>query len=183
MPNCRIPINCAFPWPPSRGGSTDGRRRTITCCGRPYLPGFSPPLTCQGHMETAQSHWSFSSLITRTAGRRGHALAEGLPARFRLGDLEIGPGSDSRRKRLCDRESTGIQKAGQKRVVYWYQSGSRVIASEYTAKAQLFADAVFRGRTSGALVRIVIPDEPGSSELAVSFASRLLPELTRCWGE
>lgn len=79
---------------------------------------------------------------------------------------------------------TGIQKAGQKRiVVYWYQSGSRVIASEYTAKAQLFADAIFRGRTSGALVRIVMPDEPGSSELAVSFASRLLPELTRCWGE
>jgi len=46
-------------------------------------------------------------------------------------------------------------------VLYWYQSRDRVIASEYIGKVLLVRDALFSGRTSGSIVRIVVPDRPG----------------------
>ena len=42
-------------------------------------------------------------------------------------------------------------------VIYWYQSRDRVVASEYTAKFYVVADAIRYNRTDTALVRVVIP--------------------------
>ncbi len=71
-----------------------------------------------------------------------------------------------------------IQNNGERAVVlYWYQSRDRVIASEYVGKVLLVRDAVWSGRTSGSLVRIVVPDRPGMVEEAVAFASAVIPEL------
>jgi EpsI family protein len=42
-------------------------------------------------------------------------------------------------------------------VLYWYQSRDRVVASEYTAKLYVMADAIRYNRTDTALVRIVVP--------------------------
>jgi EpsI family protein len=42
-------------------------------------------------------------------------------------------------------------------VMYWYQSRERVIASEYTAKFWVMADAIHLNRTDTALVRVVVP--------------------------
>ena len=42
-------------------------------------------------------------------------------------------------------------------VLYWYQSRDRVVASEYTAKFYVVADAIRYNRTDTALVRVVIP--------------------------
>ncbi len=76
-----------------------------------------------------------------------------------------------------------IQKGGERNIVlYWYQSGSRVIASEYLGKMLLMRDAISNGRTDGALVRIVLPDRPGAIEEGVGFASALIPEIERCFG-
>jgi EpsI family protein len=76
-----------------------------------------------------------------------------------------------------------IQKGGEREIVlYWYQSGSRIIASEYVGKMLLMRDAMLNGRTDGALVRIVLPDRPGAVEEGVKFASGLIPEIERCFG-
>jgi EpsI family protein len=76
-----------------------------------------------------------------------------------------------------------IHKGSERQVVlYWYQSGARVIASEYVGKFLLMRDAVLDGRTDGALVRITLPDQPGAVEKGIAFASELIPQVQRCYG-
>jgi EpsI family protein len=58
-------------------------------------------------------------------------------------------------------------------VLYWYQSRDRAIASEYTAKFWVVADAVRLNRTDTALVRVVLPivnrDEEAADRAANDF--------------
>lgn len=76
-----------------------------------------------------------------------------------------------------------IEKDGQKQfVLYWYQHNSRNITNEYVAKAYLVLDSIFKKRSDGALVRLIVPmNGAGSEEAAlagaVSFAQAFLPEL------
>jgi EpsI family protein len=76
-----------------------------------------------------------------------------------------------------------IARGGDRQLVlYWYQSHSRVIASEYWAKVYLVGDAVRMNRTDGALVRIVTPlsgDETAedAQQRAVAFAQEISPLL------
>lgn len=65
-------------------------------------------------------------------------------------------------------------------VLYWYQSRNRILASEYMGKLWLMRDALWDGRTDGAIVRIVLPDRPGAANEGVAFASQLIPEVQRC---
>lgn len=54
-------------------------------------------------------------------------------------------------------------------VLYWYQSRDRVVASEYSAKYYVVADALRYNRTDTALVRVVVPapdGDTGAAELA-----------------
>lgn len=77
-----------------------------------------------------------------------------------------------------------IQNSGQRMLVfYWYQSKQRIIASEYMGKVLLAKDALMSGQTAGSLVRIVLPDKPGMREQGVAFATKLIPEVERCFGE
>jgi len=74
-----------------------------------------------------------------------------------------------------------VQKGPQRmRVLYWYQTSDRVIASEYYAKACLVWDAVMRGRTSGSIVRVTLPDQPWALEAGIDFAARIIPLLQAC---
>jgi EpsI family protein len=60
-------------------------------------------------------------------------------------------------------------------VLYWYQNGERVIASEYSAKAYLVWDALRTGRTSGSIVRVTVADSPDAEEAGRKFAADLIP--------
>ena len=69
-------------------------------------------------------------------------------------------------------------------VLYWYQSHGRVIASEYTGKFMLVADAIRLNRTDTALVRVVVPipkdgpsPEAQAEETARSFVQAIVPVL------
>lgn len=64
-------------------------------------------------------------------------------------------------------------------VLYWYQSKSRIVASEYEGKVFLAKDALLHNSTAGSIVRIIIPDNPTSLAAARVFASSLIPELRR----
>jgi EpsI family protein len=77
-----------------------------------------------------------------------------------------------------------IQNAGRRLLVfYWYQSKRRIIASEYMGKILLAKDALLDGRTAGSLVRITLPDTVDAPAEATAFASLLIPQVRRCFGE
>ena len=68
-------------------------------------------------------------------------------------------------------------------VFYWYQSHNRVIASEYSAKFWLVADAIRYRRSDTALVRVIVPIRGGkvdaASKVGVEFVQALFPQLLR----
>jgi len=67
-------------------------------------------------------------------------------------------------------------------VLYWYQSHGRIIASEYSAKFWLIADALQHGTTDGAIVRIwtsAADGEVASQARAAEFARQVYPQLAR----
>ena len=95
-----------------------------------------------------------------------------------MGNLAIWFGYDPAKGRRVVVNNYSIQKGGERNIVlYWYQSGSRVIASEYLG----MRDAISNGRTDGALVRVVLPDRPGAIEEGVGLASALI-QIERCFG-
>ena len=58
-----------------------------------------------------------------------------------------------------------IQKDTTKELVYyWFEERGRRIANEWVSKAYLLADAIFKNRTDGALVRLTTPIYPGEIE-------------------
>ena len=76
-----------------------------------------------------------------------------------------------------------IQNSGSRMVMfYWYQSMTRIVASEYLGKILLARDTVMSGHTAGSIVRIMLPDTPTSTADGVAFAARLIPEVERCFG-
>jgi len=77
-----------------------------------------------------------------------------------------------------------IANSGQRMLVlYWYQSKGRIIASEYTGKFLLARDALLQSSTAASIVRIIVPDQPGALEAARAFASELIPQTRRCFGD
>jgi EpsI family protein len=76
-----------------------------------------------------------------------------------------------------------IQNSGTRMVMYyWYQSKSRIITNEYLGKLLLAKDTVLTGRTAGSIVRLMLPDTPDARQDGVAFASKLIPEVQRCFG-
>jgi EpsI family protein len=83
--------------------------------------------------------------------------------------------------------------ATQAVVYYWYQGRGRVVASEYAVKWNLLRDAALLGHSEEALVRVVVPVQPGltiggasgvpalaqASALGTIISERLIPEVDR----
>jgi EpsI family protein len=68
-------------------------------------------------------------------------------------------------------------------VLYWYQSKQRIFSSEYVGKLLLARDALLQNSTSALIVRIIVPDQPGAIDQARLFASNLIPQIERCFGD
>ena len=68
-------------------------------------------------------------------------------------------------------------------VLYWYQSHNRVIASEYSAKFWLVADAIRYHRSDTALVKVVVPVRNDDIDLAtktgIEFVKSAFPIVLR----
>ena len=76
-----------------------------------------------------------------------------------------------------------ISHEGERRLVlYWYQSKSRIVASEYMGKILLARDALLQNSTEGSIVRIIVPDKPGALDEARAFASELILQVQRSLG-
>jgi EpsI family protein len=77
-----------------------------------------------------------------------------------------------------------ISHEGERRLVlYWYQSKNRVIASEYMGKLLLARDTLFQDSTAASIVRVIVPDQPGTAAQARSLAAELIPQVQRCFGK
>jgi EpsI family protein len=66
-------------------------------------------------------------------------------------------------------------------VLYWYQTHSRIVASEYWAKFWLIADGVRSRSTDGAMIRIWTTAEDGEQSAqtrASDFARRIYPQVS-----
>jgi len=78
-----------------------------------------------------------------------------------------------------------IEKGNEKLLVYyWFQQRGRIITNEYAVKGYLLWDAINRGRSDGALVRLTVPllpgQEIGDADASLTrFAAAMLPELSR----
>lgn len=77
-----------------------------------------------------------------------------------------------------------VQRGTERSVVlYWYQSRDRVVASEYTAKFWLVADAIRYRRSDTSIVKIVVPvageNTAGAIQTATRFAQSAFPALAR----
>jgi EpsI family protein len=59
-------------------------------------------------------------------------------------------------------------------VLYWYQSHGRIIASEYSAKLWLIADAIRYHRSDTALIKVVVPFASDSDSAAAPTAIRFV---------
>jgi EpsI family protein len=74
-----------------------------------------------------------------------------------------------------------IQRDQDKQLVfYWYQGRGRVIASEYSGKFWMVADAISRHRTDGALVRLITPMNDGETSARARltrFTQDIFPSL------
>ena len=76
-----------------------------------------------------------------------------------------------------------IQNSGTRMLMfYWYQSKTRIVASEYLGKILLAEDTILNGHTAGSIVRIMLPDTPAANADGMAFAARLIPEVERCFG-
>jgi EpsI family protein len=77
-----------------------------------------------------------------------------------------------------------LQKGAEKQIVfYWYQSGGRVITSEYLQKIYLVIDSITRSRTDGSFVRLIAPAENNDGKAAEEnlkeFTKLLYPILNQ----
>jgi EpsI family protein len=66
-------------------------------------------------------------------------------------------------------------------VLYWYQSHGRIIASEYSAKLWLIADAIRYRRSDTALIKVVVPvtrdSDSAAAPTAIRFVQAIYPML------
>jgi len=67
-------------------------------------------------------------------------------------------------------------------VLYWYQTKDRIIANEYEGKGFLLWDAMTKGRTDGAVVRIIVADNAEAANDALGFARAILSEMKLSFG-
>jgi EpsI family protein len=66
-------------------------------------------------------------------------------------------------------------------VLYWYQSGSRIVANEYVGKLYLIRDALTMRRTAAAIVIVTVDDTPEAIAAGTEFASHIVEPLSRCF--
>ena len=71
---------------------------------------------------------------------------------------------------------------GQMLAYYWYHGRGRVVASEFLGRWFTLRDAVARGRTDGALVRVIVPLSKSAEQAradGLQFTETLAPLLAR----
>ncbi len=123
----------------------------------------------------------------QVAGEATHSPKGCLPGGgWRIEDLHETPIRQVRIDAKPLRVNRALIQYGDQRqlVYYWFQQRGRVVTSEYLVKWYLLVDAVLRHRTDGALVRLIVPISPATSEADADrelqgFLAAIAPRLDR----
>ena len=180
-----VPRRVSFGRYPNVIGEWQGRRETLDPAYRDALMLDDYLLADFTRKADPPINFYVAWYDSQRAGRSAHSPYSCLPA----GGWEI--------KSLTRRELPGARPGGEalrvnrvliqsgrrrQLVYYWFQQRGRLVTNEYAAKWYLFWDALTRNRTDGALVRLVVPLEPGGAdadrqltEFAAAAASTLPP--------
>jgi exosortase D (VPLPA-CTERM-specific) len=140
------------------------------------------------HSDTGQSVTFYVAYYeSQRKGQSAHSPQSCLPGGgweiTSMNGVDIPAGGGTGRALYANR--VVIQKGSQKQVVwYWFKQRDRILRNEYLVKFFLFWDAVSRGRTDGALVRLSSIVGSGETEEIVDRRLRQLvsavePELIR----
>ena len=71
-------------------------------------------------------------------------------------------------------------------MTYWFQGRQRVEADEFSARWNLFADALRRRPSDTAMVRVMTPlpsatPDAGAHDILAAFSGDMIPQLHRAW--
>lgn len=121
------------------------------------------------------AHLFVAYFRTQRAGQAPHSPKNCLPGSGWVQEI-----SDTYKVDVPGRDPIEVNRyvvaKGENRslVMYWYQSRDRVVASEYSAKFYVVADAIRYNRTDTALVRVVVPIPDGKLEAAQAEADHFI---------
>jgi len=99
-----------------------------------------------------------------------------------FGQRDLPPAAGGRPLRV---NRTLIELGNDRQLVYyWFPQRGRILTNEFAVKWYIFWDALTRHRTDGAMVRLIVPVSPGSSEAAADarltdLAGEVARELPR----
>ena len=124
---------------------------------------------------------------TQTAGASTHSPRACLPGGgWRILDLRRTPIAQARPGATALEVNRALVAYGDQRqlVYYWFLQRGRTVTNEYLVKWYLLVDALWRHRTDGALVRLVVPIPPGMADGEAdrdlqAFATAIAPHLSR----
>jgi EpsI family protein len=151
-------------------------------------PGTLSALRCDAYLSrryrkaSLQADLFIAYYAQQRSGESMHSPKHCLPgAGWEIWDyastvIPVGDHSYKVNKYSISRENTRML------VLYWYQSKTRIIASEYLGKVLLARDAFLQSSTAGSIVRIIVPDQPGTIGEARNFAAELIPQVEHCFG-
>ncbi len=163
----------------------------ITHSSRPVEPEINEVLKADStlnriYVNPAANH-SLSLFIayfkTQSAGVAPHSPKNCLPGSgwvpTESGTVKIAV--DGRSEPIEVNQYVVQQGVNKSLVLYWYQTGSRVVASEYSAKLYTAADRFLRKRSDTSIVRVTVPyGERGAAEaeaLAEGFTRQIFPQV------
>ena len=132
-------------------------------------------------------HFYASYFATTWGGKGYHSPRNCMPGSgWDVAKLEVVPleFSMGKQRRTVEVSRMLMQKGSDKQVVlYWYQGRGRIMPTEYSERIYRVLDSLFRQRTDGAFVRIIVPVTNGqvdrAQETAVAFARRVIPAVSR----
>jgi EpsI family protein len=134
---------------------------------------------------TIQSYLFIAFFKTQRYGQAPHSPKNCLPGSG-FEPIESGPISVTVPGRAEPIEVNRYLTArGEEKSVtlYWYQSHSRVIAGEFSAKFWLIADSIRYHRSDSALVKVVVPvrenDADTATKTAIEFVQAIFAPVSR----
>jgi len=140
----------------------------------------------QGLQQPAQQSWMGSVFVAWFQSQRGgesqpHSPQVCLPATGWTPTVSDRIAMDTRSGTVTVNRYVANLGAERVVVLYWYQTGARVIASEWAAKFWVLADRLEQQRTDTSLVRIAVwnsgRDNVETTGQALDLAAATYPEL------
>ena len=161
-----VPQRSAFATFPTSVGEWRGRASSLDAQTENFLGLTDYILTDFSKPDRHAVNFYVAYYASQRNGVAPHSPAVCIPGNgWQIADLQRTSYSSTNPNISLPLNRVIIQKNATKELVYyWFDERGRKIASEWSSKAYLLADAILQNRTDGALVRLTTPIYPGEIE-------------------